>query len=198
MPLPEPMNEADLQTFLDNPERLASQNRELQLAIANHPSTPRQLLEVLTQGTDPQVAQTARLHINWAGELTQNWQEAVDTELRNMQLGQNDRLAVELLKFAPVPDYFLSEWVPAQKFIEALRNPHLPSRYRIKLLERLAKEPTIEPRLQVAESPETPLAVLEQLAGDLEIPIRLAVKYNLNCPPGLIDLVEGQHTVAND
>ncbi|MFB2894840.1 hypothetical protein ACE1CI_18170 [Aerosakkonemataceae cyanobacterium BLCC-F50] len=198
MPLPEPLNSADLQRFLENPEQLAAENRELQLAIANYPTTPRLLLEVLAQSTDPQVAQTARLHVNWAGELTQNWQEAVDAELRNMQLGQNDRLAVELLKFAPVPDYFLSAWVPAQKFIEALRNPHLPLRYRIKLLERLAKEPTIEPRLQVAESSETPLAVLEQLAGDLEMPIRLAVKYNPNCPPGLIDLVEGQHTVAND
>ncbi|MFB2834872.1 hypothetical protein [Floridanema evergladense] len=198
MPLPEPMNEADLQTFLDNPERLASESRDLHLAIANHPTTPRQLLEVLTHSTDPQVAQTARLHVNWAGELTENLPEAVDTELRNTQLGQNDRLAVELLKFAPVPDYFLSEWVPSEHIIQGLHNPHLPSRYRLKLLEKLAKEPTIEPRLQVAESVETPLAILEELAGDLDFAIRLAVKFNAICPPELIELIEAQHAIASD
>ncbi|MFB2917310.1 hypothetical protein [Aerosakkonema funiforme] len=198
MPLPESLNSADLQPFLDDTERLASESRELQLAIANYPATPRHLLEVLTRSGDRQVAQAARLHVNWAGELTEGWQEALDAELQNVQLGQNDRLAVELLKIGPVPDCFFSEWVPAERFIEGLRNPHLPLRYRLKLLERLAKEPTLEPRLQVAESPETPLAVLEQLAGDLEMPIRLAVKYNSNCPPGLIELIEGQHTVAKD
>ena len=71
-------------------------------------------------------------------------------------------------------------------------------RYRLKLLERLAQEPTLEPRLQVAESNETPLAVLEELAGDLELPIRLAVKFNPSCPSELIELVEGQHTTATD
>lgn len=198
MLLPEPLNSVDLQPFLDNPAQLASQTSHLQLAIANYPATGRHLLEILTCSNDPQVAQAARLHVNWAGEITDFWQETLDAQLQNARLGHNDRLAVELLKFAPVPDCFFSEWVPAERFIEALRNPYLPLRFRLKLLKKLAKEPTIEPRLQVAESPETPLAVLEELAGDLEIPIRLAVKENSNCPPGLIELVEGQHTIATD
>jgi hypothetical protein len=74
----------------------------------------------------------------------------------------------------------------------------MPLRHRLKLLERLAQEPTLEPRLQVAEFPETPVAVLEQLAGDLELPVRLAVKFNPSCPPPLIELVEGQHAAATD
>ncbi|MGA9380689.1 MAG: hypothetical protein WBV73_18145 [Phormidium sp.] len=41
MPLPEHLNSADLQPFLENSELLASESRELQLAIANHPTTPR-------------------------------------------------------------------------------------------------------------------------------------------------------------
>ena len=198
MPLPESLNSADLQPFLDNPAQLAAESRQLQLAIANDPGTPRHLLEVLIPSSDPQVAQAARLHVNWAGAIAEAWQDVLDGELQNAQLGQNDRLAVELLKFAPVPECFLSEWVPAERLIEGLRNPHLPMRYRVKLLERLAKETSLEPRLQVAESPETPLGVLELLAGDLELPIRLAVKFNPNCPPGLIELVEGQHSIASD
>ncbi len=103
-----------------------------------------------------------------------------------------------MLKLGPVPPCFLSEWVPAEPLIEGLRNPYMPLKYRLQLLERLAQEPNLEPRLQVAESPETPLAVLEQLAGDLELPIRLAVKFNPSCPPALIELVEGQYAVASD
>lgn len=198
MPLPESLDSSDLQPFLDNRAQLASETQELQLAIANYPLTPRHLLEILTSSSDSQVAQAARLHVNWAGEIAENWQEILDEELQNARLGQNDRLAVELLRFAAVPNCFFSEWVPPERFIEGLRNPHLPLRYRIKLLERLAKEPSLEPRLQVAESPETPLAVLEELAGDLEIPIRLAVKYNSNCPPDIIELVEGENAVATD
>ncbi|MEH2036327.1 hypothetical protein [Nostoc sp.] len=40
--------------------------------------------------------------------------------------------------------------------------------------------------------------MLEQLAGDLELPVRLAVKFNPSCPPPLIELVEGQYAVASD
>ena len=85
--------------------------------------------------------------------------------------------------------------------MQGFHNPHMPLRYRLQWLERLAQEPTLEPRLQVAESVDTPLAVLELLVGDLELPIRLAARFNPNCPPTLIKLVEGQtghrHRLAN-
>lgn len=194
----QPVSVSDLQRFLSLPEELLQESRDLQLAIASFPDTPRSLLEVLVNSPDAQVAQTASLHVKFAGEITDGWQQIVDALLQEQQLGQNDRLAVELLKLGPVPPYFLSEWVPAERLIEGLRNPHMPLKYRLQLLERLAQEPTLEPRLQVAESPETPLTVLEQLAGDLELPIRLAVKFNPSCPPPLIELVEGQHTIASD
>ncbi len=189
---------SDLQAFLDTPEQLLHESVELQLAFASFLDTPRSLLSVLVNSPDEQVAEAASLHVNYAGEIADNWQQLVSEILHACQLGQNDRLAVELLKLGGVPPCFLSEWVPADKLILALRNPQMPLRYKLELLERLAQEPTLEPRLQVAESPETPLAVLEQLAGDLELPVRLAVKFNPSCPPALIELVEGQHALASD
>jgi hypothetical protein len=198
MQLLQPLTQSELQPFIDNPNQLTTQPVVFQIAIASYPKTPRHLLEVLANNPDPQVAEAAQLHVNWAGEMTEGWQEAVDQMLRSRQLGQNDRLAVELLKIAPIPEYFLSEWVPAEQLLKGVRNPHMLWRHRLKLLERLAQEPTLEPRLQVAELPETPLAMLEPLAGDLELPVRLAVKFNPSCPPSLIELVEEQHTVATD
>lgn len=163
---------SDLQSFLDNPEQLRLQSVELQLAIASFIDTPSSLLEILTQSADDKVAQAARLHVNYAGEITDNIEQLVDEILSTQQMGQNDRLAVELLKLGAVPPCFLSEWVPSSQLIQALRNPQMPLRYRLQLLERLAKETSLEPKLQVAESPETPLPVLSQLAGDLELPVR--------------------------
>ncbi|MDZ7993218.1 MAG: hypothetical protein RM022_030595 [Nostoc sp. EfeVER01] len=43
-----------------------------------------------------------------------------------------------------------------------------------------------------------PCNLFSQLAGDLELPVRLAVKFNPSCPPPLIELVEGQYAVASD
>ncbi len=194
----QPVSGSDLQRFLSAPEQLLQESVALQLAVASFHQTPRSLLEILVNSADAQVAEAARLHVNLAGEITDGWQQAVDEILQQRQLGQNDRLAVELLKLGTVPPCFFSEWVPAEPLIQGLRNPQMPLRYRLQLLQRLAQEPTLEPRLQVAESPETPLAVLEQLAGDLELPVRLAVKFNPSCPPPLIELVEGQYAVASD
>lgn len=185
---------SDLQAFLGAPEQLIKQPVELQLAIASFADTPKSLLEVLVNSTFQEVTEAASLHVNWAGEITNDWQRVVDEILESKQIGQNDRLAVELLKLGPVPISFFSKWVPAERFIQGLRNPHISLRYRLQLLERLAQEPTLEPRLQVAEAPETPLSLLEQLVGDLELPVRLAVKSNPSCPPQLIELIEEQHS----
>lgn len=194
----QPVSGSDLQRFLSAPEELLQESVTLQLAIASFHQTPRSLLEILVNSPDEQVAEAASLHVNLAGEITDGWQQAVDQILQQRQLGQNDRLAVELLKIGTVPPCFFSEWVPAEPLIQGLRNPQMPLRYRLQLLQRLSQEPSLEPRLQVAESPETPSAVLEQLAGDLELPVRLAVKFNPSCPPPLIELVEGQYAVASD
>lgn len=194
----QPVSGSDLQRFLSAPEELLQESVGLQLAIASFHQTPRSLLEILVNSADEQVAEAASLHVNLAGEITDGWQQAVDEILQQRQLGQNDRLAVELLKIGSVPPCFFSEWVPAEPLIQGLRNPQMPLRYRLQLLQRLSQKPSLEPRLQVAESPETPSTVLEQLAGDLELPVRLAVKFNPSCPPPLIELVEGQYAVASD
>lgn len=198
MMLPELLNTVDLNEFVNDRAQLADRAIELQMAIANHPDTPQSLLEILVASCDPDVAQAASLHVNWAGEIAGDWQETLDAAMQTAQLGQNDRLAVELLKFAPVPECFLSEWVPPERIAPGLTNPYLPLKYLVKLLDRLARETTLEPRLQAAESPLAPLSLLEQLAGDLELPVRLAVQSNPNTPPQLIELVQAQHSAASD
>ncbi|MEM8777868.1 MAG: hypothetical protein AAGF26_03155, partial [Cyanobacteria bacterium P01_G01_bin.49] len=187
-----------LEAYSNSPEAILTEDTALQIAVANHPETSRNLLEVLAKSDRPEVAEAAQMHVNYAGELIGDCQEAVENRLKSRHLGQNDNLAAELLKIAPLPVYFLSEYVPPEYLIQGLNNPYLSQRDRIQLLARLAQETSLEPRLQVAESPDTPSAVLEQLIGDLELSIRIAVEYNPNCPPELVELVKGQHQVASN
>ncbi|GAA6616048.1 hypothetical protein [Scytonema sp. NUACC26] len=119
-----PNDASELQLFLENPDFVLAQSIAIQLKIANNPETPRDLLAVLVRSNLPEVAEAARLHVNWSGELTGNWQTAIDIVFQTAQLGQNDRLAVELLKIAPVPPAFLSEWVPAKALIQGLSNSY--------------------------------------------------------------------------
>ncbi|MEM8831085.1 MAG: hypothetical protein AAGE96_17265, partial [Cyanobacteria bacterium P01_G01_bin.19] len=194
-----------LEAFGNSPEEILKEDIALQIAVASHPDTLRNVLEVLANSENLEVAEAAQMHVNYAGELTEAWQDAVENKLKSRYLGQNDRLAVELLKIAPLPVYFLSEYVPPEYLIQGLNHPYLSKsdceasrRHRTKLLARLAQEPTLEPRLQVAESPDTPPTLLEQLIGDLELSIRIAVEYNPNCSSGLVELVKGQHRVASN
>ena len=188
----------DLQRFLDAPEELLGESRGIQIAVASFPKTPRSLLEVLVNSNSSSVAEAARLHVNWVGEITEDYRKVVSEVLRDRDLGENDRLAVELMKFAPVPPDFLSEWVPVNKLIQGLKNEYMPLLYRLQLLERLSQEGELEARLQVAESSETPVSLLELLAGDLNLAVRLAVEFNDNCPSEAVELVKSQHDLAGD
>ena len=122
--------------------------------------------------------EVARFHVNLAGEITGDYQEIVSAVLRNLDLGQNDRLAVELMRFALVAPCLLSEWVPVTKLIQGLQNEYVPLRYRLQLLERLSQSDKLKPGLVVAESSEAPVSLLELLAGDLELAVRLTVESN--------------------
>jgi hypothetical protein len=157
----QPITASQLQQFAEQPEQVIEQPDEIQLAISSHPDAPRNLLEWLTRSPVEDVAEAARLHVNLAGELTQDWQAAADQILRTAQLEHNDRLAVKLLEFAPVPVSFLSEWVPAHYLLTGVRNPHLLDRDRLQLLERIAQDAPKHVLLEIAESSETPASILE-------------------------------------
>ncbi len=189
----------DLQAFLDRPESLINQSLEFQLAVANYLQTPCQLLKVLVNNSGyPQVVEAAKLHVNLAGEVGENWRKVAEIAIKNAPLEQNDKLVAELLKIAPVPEYLISEWIPGDRLIEGLENPYLPQTDKIKLLERLADSTIIEERLKAAAHNDTPKETLEILAGDLELPIRIAVKYRDDGFDDLIEVIESQHEVASD
>ena len=130
--------------------------------------------------------------------MIEDWQDIAEQKIKNAPLQQNDRLVAELLKIAPVPEYLISEWIPGHILIQGLENPYLVKEDKVKLLERLGKSTIIEERLTAAAHPDTPRETLEVLAGDLELPIRIAVKYRDDDFDDLIEVIESQYETASD
>ena len=193
---------ADLQPFINQPETLINQTLEIQLTVANYLQTPVELLEVLVnQSCYSQVVEAAKLHVTYiesTGEISDNWREIAEDKIKNAPLQQNDRLVAELLKITPVPEYLISEWIPGHCLIQGLENPYLAKEDKIKFLERLGKSTIIEERLTAAAHPDTPRETLEILAGDIELPIRIAVKYRDDDFDNLIEVIESQHETASN
>ncbi|RUS95565.1 hypothetical protein DSM106972_090410 [Dulcicalothrix desertica PCC 7102] len=198
MQSPQAFTPSELQQFIEQPQQLLNQPVDYQLTVANYSEAPRQLLEVLANSAHPEVAQAASMHVNLAGEAGEDWQEIAEEAIKTAPLGQNDRLVAELLRLAPVPEVLVSQWMPGHRLIEGIENQYMPQRYRVKLLERLALSPIIQERLKAAAHPDIPYSTLEQLAGDLELPIRIAVKYHANSPTQLIEQIEAQHEIAQN
>jgi hypothetical protein len=184
-----------LEPFYTNPDSLLGLDPAEQLAIASTAIATPELLQVLAISADPMVAEAARLNVN-CPEADQA--ETFEELLGQMDLGQNDRLAVELMKLGPVPMAFVSRWVPAEYLLANLKLPSLPLKYRLEVLDRLAQEATLASRLEVAAALETPVEILHQFIGALEPELRQVTQQNPNCPPELVNLIEAQWAIATD
>ncbi|MEH2294199.1 hypothetical protein [Nostoc sp.] len=54
--------------------------------IANHPKTPKELLDKLAKNSLTFIAEGAKLHINYAGELETGWRELAESKIDRAQL----------------------------------------------------------------------------------------------------------------
>lgn len=66
--------------------------------IANHPKTPKELLDKLAKNSLPFIAEAAKLHINYAGELETGWRDLAESKIDRSQLSisTDNEEAIEL------------------------------------------------------------------------------------------------------
>jgi len=79
--------------------------QEVLLAVAMNPQTPREILEKLVWSKYAQVVEAARLHVNWAGEMTLSWNDQVSFLLLHPKisarlLAENSRSIAWLERYA--------------------------------------------------------------------------------------------------
>lgn len=74
----------------------------------------------------------------------------------------------------------------------------MPRQDKIKFLKRLGRSPVTEDRLFVASYSDTPIPILELLAGDMELSVRVAVRNHDNSPDEVIETIRKQYQIASD
>lgn len=171
---------------------------EVQLALANNIQTSKKVLERLTQSRDAQVAESARLHVNFAGELTDGYEEKARKVIQgNMPSAYGaepsslDVLAV-LAQICPIPKYITEYWVQNSSYnkfctILATYPATLPN-----VLRQLAYHTNAKIRYEVGRNPRVPGDTKLQLINDCEeIPGSGSVRSSLaNDPHTPLDILE--------
>ncbi len=123
--------------FLENPNILDQiLDHDTLWKLVLDAQTPKEILEKLVHSKYPQIAQSAQLHVNWAGEMTFGWDKAARKAIETTAFADND-----------------SEYTK-----------NLVNRGLISELMFIVRHEDKELRSNVACNPNTPIKLLEQLA----------------------------------
>ncbi|MEH2127971.1 hypothetical protein [Nostoc sp.] len=180
---------------------------EVQLALVNNVQTPKGVLNRLTQSRHPQVVESACLHINLAGELTEKYKERIKEVIQgiipNAYKADTSDLVV-LAQICPIPEFIVEHCVkdfsykdflcrklansPATfpNFLKHLAN-HSDGWTRginqPQISQELLQEKSLSiswlERLAIAQNPQATQQILIQLAQDSNQLVRAAAKDRL-------------------
>ena len=156
---------------------MTSNNLKAYLAVAMNSNTPKTALKKLTQSNNIEVAEAAKLHVNWAGEMSEGWDEAARRAMQATTLARYWNIEAKLWAIGVIPE-FLVPALEREVRLAIAQNPNTP----LHLLELLAKDVDSEVRMAVIRNLNTPVSLLEQLLGDRQRSIRQAVALHPNMP----------------
>ena len=203
-------------------EQVADQaDLEVQLALVKNVQTPKGVLNRLTQSRHSQVVESARLHINLAGELTEKYEERAKEVILGIipsaYKADTPSLAV-LTQICPIPEFMVEHWVRDSSykdfFCRAIADSpatfpsvlkhlayHTDGYTQVRAvknpntpaetLRKLASEQDLGLG-SIAENPSTPSDALESLSTNQDPRVRIRVAQNPNTP---LNVVKG---LAND
>ena len=162
-----------------------SEDEGVLLAVAMNADTPKEVLETLADHTNKTVSEAVGLHVNLAGELTESWEDVFQKSVK-MEEAQSKQTADRhaLLYWTKlIPEWLVLKCcVPLRVRSSVAENPNTP----VELLQQLAKDEDIGVRRDVAGNPNTPIPLLEKLAEDKGAFAREGVAGNPNTPVELL------------
>lgn len=153
------------------------------LAVAMNPNTPKSALEKLLLSRNTEVVEAAKLHVNWAGEMNQGWDEAAIEAMKTTSFEQNRDNEAKLWAIGAIPEFLLPV-LHADVRLMLAQNPNTPAHHLEMLAEDEERHSNI--RVAIAQNPNTPSSVLEHLAGDRYYLVRESVAQNPNIDPSIL------------
>ncbi|MBW4506491.1 MAG: hypothetical protein KME64_08280 [Scytonematopsis contorta HA4267-MV1] len=132
-----------------------------------------------------QIQQVAKLHVNWSGEMEWGWEEAALEVVQKRQLYKDRIVHKELSEYSlwqigVIPESFLTT-LDFKTITKIAQHPETPGY----ILQALLKNPRAainKVRVAIASNLNTPVHLLEELAGDENKRVRRNVFLNPNTP----------------
>ncbi len=174
---------------------LTRKRSQIMFAVAMNPKIGKDALQTLIEEagkhwTTARVPKVASLHVNWASEMTAGWEEAAFAVVRK-QTSKRDNiehhLASEpsLWEIGVIPETFLTALHP-NSLREIARNPEAsPHALEMLLSPKVA---TKKVRVAIAGNLNTPVHILEKLAGDEDEGVRRTAFQNPSTPTPVYQL----------
>ena len=83
-------------------------NLKAYLTRAMNSNTPRTALEKLAQSNNIELAEAAKLHVNWAGEMSESWDEAARRAMHTTTLARDWNIEAKLWAIGAIPEFLVS------------------------------------------------------------------------------------------
>jgi len=170
---------------------------EVQLALVKNVQTPKSILNRLTQSPHPQVVESARLHINLAGELTDAYEQRVKEVIKGIipsAYKADVRSLAVLTGICAIPEFIVEHWVQESTYQNffcreiACSPATFPD-----ILKHLANHTDDHTLIRVAQNLNTPIDTLRKLSGK---PQPLFVARNPNTPSDALESLSKDQWVA--
>ncbi|MEH1943278.1 MAG: hypothetical protein V7L01_24075 [Nostoc sp.] len=164
---------------------------EVQLGLVKNVQTPKGVLNRLTQSRHSQVVESARLHINLAGELTEKYEERIQEVVQGIipdaYRARNGTVFLAVLaQICPIPEFIVEHWVQDSSYQDSVcrRLASSPATFP-SILKHLANHTDDWTRCEVAENPNTPVETLRKFATEEQACFSLAL--NLSTPADILE-----------
>lgn len=182
----------------------AAKSVELYYYVAQNPSTPGNILDDLATHNQNQISGAIAVNPSTPGYVLERIAQNRTHDLLIAQhpnatpkllqqvlwrLAIDERFSVRkyVAKHAHTPTHILTAWVRKEPLLRPwiAQNPNIP----VKILEILARDTSVQVRIAVASNGSTPSYLLEQLAKDREVEVRQTVASNSNSPANVLEML---------
>ncbi|PAX52803.1 HEAT repeat domain-containing protein [Brunnivagina elsteri] len=185
---------------------LTSRRANIMYAVAMNPKASKLDLQKLINEASKhwvtsRVPNVAKMHVNWTGEMTTGWDDFVLSILQKRQLFKDciceeQFCETSLWQIGVIPDSFLPS-LHRNSLAQIARHRDTPAHIIAAMLEN-PKTVVKKILIAVAGNMNTPVHILEQLAGDRDAWIRRTVFQNPSTPNAIFQLFhEYEAAIAN-
>ncbi|MEH1934599.1 MAG: hypothetical protein V7L14_12940 [Nostoc sp.] len=164
---------------------------EVQLGLVKNVQTPKGVLNRLTQSRHSQVVESARLHINLAGELTEKYEQRIKEVIKGIipsarQAGTGS-LAV-LTQICPVPEFMVEHWVQDSSYKDFFCRAiaYSPATFP-NVLQHLVYHTDLNTQAGAVSNPNTPAETLRKLASEQDLSLVRIVARNPSTPSDVLE-----------